>query len=82
MSLPVIINVIPCPVLSFTEQCIRGYYLYYDTLPKTHKTYLKTSYEVDTGFIQSTLSGLNLLNHRAHQGTVFINDGGALQRRR
>ena len=32
MNLPAIINSIPCPVLSFTEQCIRGYYLYYDTL--------------------------------------------------
>ena len=78
---PANINLILCPVLSFTEQCIRGYYLYHDTLPKTHKTYLKASYEADTGFIQSTLSGLNLPNHRTHEGTVFIHDGGTLQRR-
>ena len=74
-------NLIPCLVLSFTEQCIRGYYLYHDILPRTHKTYLKASYEADTGFVQSILSGLNLLNHRTHEGTVFINDGGTLQHR-
>ena len=78
---PANIDLILCPVLSLTEQCIRGYYLYHETLPKTHKTYLKASYEADTGFIQSTLSGLNLLNHRTHKGTVFIDDGGAFQRR-
>ena len=73
-------NLIPCPVLSFTEQCIKGYYLYHDILPETHKTYLKASYEADTGFDQSTLSGLNLLNHHTHEGTVFINDRSTLQR--
>ena len=72
-------NVILCSVLSFTEQCTRGCYLYHDILPRTHKTYLKASYEADTVFVQSTLSGLNLLNHRTHEGTVFINDGGTLQ---
>ena len=81
MSPPAIIYLILCPVLSFTEQCTKGYYLYHDTLPTTHKTYLKASYEADTGFIQSTLSELNLLNHRTHEGTVFFTDGGTLQRR-
>ena len=78
---PMSMNVILRSVLSFTEQCIRGSNLYHDTLPKTHKTYLKASYEADTGFIQSTLSGLNLLDHRTHEGMVFINDGGTPQRR-
>ena len=41
---------------------------------KPYKTYLKTSNKVDTSFIQSIFSGLNLLNHHTHKGTVFIDD--------
>ena len=73
-------NLIPCPVLSFTGQCTRGYYLYYDNLLKTPKTYLQAFYKADAGFIQSTFSGLNLFNHHAHKGMMFVDDGSALQR--
>ena len=79
MSLPVNMNLILCPVLSFTEQCIRGYYPYHDTL-RNLINIPQHLYKADTGFIQSTLSRLNLLNHRTHKGTMFIDDGGALQR--
>ena len=77
---PVDGNLIPCLVPVLTEQCIRGYYLYYDILPKTPKTYLQAFYKANAGFIQSALSGLNLFYHCAHKGAMFIDDGSALQR--
>ena len=71
---------IPCPVPVLSGQCIRGYYLYYDNLLIAPNTYLQAFYKADAGFIQSSLSGLNLFYHRAHKGAMFINDGSTLQR--
>ena len=64
--------------LSFTRQCIRGYYSYYDNLQRFLKTYLKAFYKAKAGFIQSALSGLNLFNHGTHEGVMFIDDGRIL----
>ena len=47
-------------------------------LLKTPKTYLQAFYKADAGFILSALSGLNLFNHHAHKGAMFIDDGSTI----
>ena len=42
------------------------------------KTYLKSFYKAKAGLIQSALGGLNLFNHRTHEGPMFIDDRRAL----
>ena len=42
--------------------------------------YLKTCQKAGACFGQSALNGLNPLNHRTHEDTVFLNNGNALQR--
>ena len=39
--------------------------------------YLETCQQVAAGFIQSTLGGLNLLDHCTHKDTVLVHKGGA-----
>ena len=36
--------------------------------------YLKSLYKAKAGLIQPALGGLNLFNHRTHEGPMFIDD--------